>query len=35
MNDRQRWSLVMGLVLIVSFILCCVVYTLVRYASGG
>ena len=37
MNDktRIRWSVVMGLVFIVIFVLCCVIYALVRYAAGA
>lgn len=35
MNDQQRWSLAIGIVLIVIFILCCIAYALVRYAVGA
>ena len=35
MSDRQRWSLAIGLLLILIFILCCIAYALVRYAAGA
>lgn len=35
MSEKQRWSLVIGIVLIVAFVLCCVIYALVRYAVGA
>lgn len=33
-KEQMRWSIVMGVILIVVLILCCVIYALVRYAAG-
>ena len=33
-KQRLQWSIVMGVMLIVCLILCCVIYALVRYAMG-
>lgn len=33
-KQQLRWSIVMGVLLILCFVLCCVIYALVRYAAG-
>lgn len=34
-KQRLYWSIVIGLILILAFIACCVIYALVRYAAGA
>lgn len=31
---RTHWNLVMGLILLVALVLCCVIFVLVHYALG-
>ena len=33
-KEQLRWSITIGAILIVCFVLCCVIYALVRYAAG-